>query len=111
MVAKLLFSGRPLLTLAAAIAALAQPGPVLAQTDIFSQYQETGNPQAPTAIGKLFLNGFCSASVISGKNIIVTAAHCCWDRTKNNWIRSWSFAPAAAASPASCKVRWPVAPR
>ena len=95
MVAKLLFLGRALLVLGAAIAAGAPVGPALAQTDIFTQYQETGNPQAPTAIGKLFLNGgFCSASVISGNNIIVTAAHCCWDRSKNNWIGGWSFAPA-----------------
>lgn len=46
-------------------------------------------------IGKLFLNGgYCSASVVSGKNIIVTAAHCCWDRSKKAWIGGWSFAPA-----------------
>lgn len=46
------------------------------------------------AIGKLFLNGgTCSASVISGKNIIVTAAHCCWNRSNNSWIGGWSFAP------------------
>ena len=52
--------------------------------------------QAQTAaIGKLFTSaGTCSASVVSGKNIIVTAAHCCWDRTKNGWIGGWSFAPA-----------------
>jgi V8-like Glu-specific endopeptidase len=51
--------------------------------------------QAQTAaIGKLFTNaGTCSASVISGKNIIVTAAHCCWDRTQKNWIGGWTFAP------------------
>jgi V8-like Glu-specific endopeptidase len=55
----------------------------------------SGTAQAQTAaIGKLFLNGgTCSASVVSGKNIIVTAGHCCWDRTKNNWIGGWSFAP------------------
>ena len=95
MVAKLLFPRRALLALVAATAAIAPPGPVRAQTDIFTQYQETGNPQTPIAIGKLFLNGgYCSASVISGNNIIVTAAHCCWDRTKNNWIGGWSFAPA-----------------
>ena len=77
------------------IAGQALQGPAFAQADIFTQYQETGNPNAPKAIGKLFLNGgYCSASVISGKNIIVTAAHCCWDRTKNNWIGGWSFAPA-----------------
>ncbi|MCH8180746.1 MAG: hypothetical protein IIA02_13315 [Proteobacteria bacterium] len=72
-------------------------GPVLtaqAQTDIYTQYQETGNPHAPAAIGKLFTNGgYCSASVISGNNIIVTAAHCCWDRAKKSWIGGWSFAP------------------
>jgi V8-like Glu-specific endopeptidase len=46
------------------------------------------------AIGKLFTSeGTCSASVVSGKNIIVTAGHCCWDRSKNNWIGGWSFAP------------------
>jgi V8-like Glu-specific endopeptidase len=46
------------------------------------------------AIGKLFTSeGTCSASVVSGKNIIVTAAHCCWDRSKNGWIGGWSFAP------------------
>lgn len=45
-------------------------------------------------IGKLFTSaGTCSASVVSGKNIIVTAAHCCWDRTKKGWIGGWSFAP------------------
>jgi V8-like Glu-specific endopeptidase len=46
------------------------------------------------AIGKLFTSsGTCSASVVSGKNIIVTAAHCCWNRTNNSWIGGWSFAP------------------
>jgi V8-like Glu-specific endopeptidase len=80
MVAKLHFSGRALLFIAVAIAAAATAGPVRAQTK---------------PIGKLFLNGgFCSASVISGNNDIVTAAHCCWDRSKNNWIGGWSFAPA-----------------
>jgi len=54
-----------------------------------------GPAHAQTApIGKLFTSaGTCSASVVSGNNIIVTAAHCCWDRTKNNWIGGWQFAP------------------
>ena len=66
-----------------------------AQQDIFTQYQETGNPNTPAAIGKLFSNeGTCSASVVSGNNIIVTAAHCCWNRSTKNWIGGWSFAPA-----------------
>lgn len=79
----------------AAIAAAILAGSAFAQTDIFTQYQETGNGNTPAAIGKLFTNeGTCSASVVSGNNIIVTAAHCCWDRSKKNWIGGWSFAPA-----------------
>jgi V8-like Glu-specific endopeptidase len=80
MVAKLYFLGRALLFMAVAIAAAITAGPVRAQNK---------------AIGKLFLNGgSCSASVISPNNDIVTAAHCCWDRSKNSWIGGWSFAPA-----------------
>jgi V8-like Glu-specific endopeptidase len=67
--------------------------------DVFSQYCENCSgvnlkyPQV--AIGKLFTNsGSCSASVISGKNIIVTAAHCCYDRGQSKWIGGWSFVPA-----------------
>ncbi|HLM81492.1 MAG TPA: trypsin-like serine protease [Terriglobales bacterium] len=67
--------------------------------DVFTQYCESCpsvNPDAPSAaIGKLFTNeGTCSASVISGNNVIVTAGHCCYDRTSNNWIGGWSFVPA-----------------
>ncbi|MEA3292062.1 MAG: trypsin-like peptidase domain-containing protein [Pseudomonadota bacterium] len=67
--------------------------------DVFTQYCENCSgvnlkyPQI--AIGKLFTNsGTCSASVVSGKNIIVTAAHCCYNRGNNDWIGGWSFAPA-----------------
>ena len=95
MIVKLSFLQRLFLTFAVAFVGMAAVGPVSAQTDIFTQYQETGNPNTPAAIGKLFSNaGYCSASVISGNNIIVTAAHCCWDRAKKNWIGGWSFAPA-----------------
>jgi V8-like Glu-specific endopeptidase len=67
--------------------------------DVFTQYCESCpgvNPNAPSvAIGRLFSNeGSCSASVISGNNVIVTAAHCCYDRSKNDWIGGWSFVPA-----------------
>ena len=66
--------------------------------DIFTQYGEYApavNADAPAAVGKLFTAaGTCTASVISGKNAIVTAAHCCWDRSKNNWIGGWAFSPA-----------------
>lgn len=79
----------------AAIAAVVLMSPAFAQTDIFTQYQETQNPNAPVSIGRLFTNaGTCSASVVSGNNIIVTAAHCCWDRGNRNWIGGWSFSPA-----------------
>src|SRR5712692_2017122 len=66
--------------------------------DIFTQYCEgcvfpsTNYPDA--AIGKLFSNsGFCSASVVSGNNAIVTAAHCCYDRGNRRWIGGWVFDP------------------
>jgi V8-like Glu-specific endopeptidase len=67
--------------------------------DVFSQYQE-GPPSMDVGarqekIGKLFLNGgFCSASVVSPNGVIVTAAHCCYDRTGNKWIGGWTFSPA-----------------
>ncbi|KQV82328.1 hypothetical protein ASD15_09805 [Massilia sp. Root351] len=79
----------------AGVAALGRAGPAHATADIFTQYQETANNNTPRAIGKLFTNaGSCSASVISGNNIIVTAAHCCYDRGRGNWIGGWAFAPA-----------------
>lgn len=60
--------------------------------DVFTQYPEERFSEA--WIGKLFLNGgFCTASVISGNNIIVTAAHCCYDRSSRKWIGGWVFAP------------------
>lgn len=67
--------------------------------DVFTQYCEncpSVNLDYPQkAIGKLFTNsGSCSASVVSGKNIIVTAAHCCYNRSNNSWIGGWSFVPA-----------------
>jgi V8-like Glu-specific endopeptidase len=66
--------------------------------DIFTQYGEyapTVNPDAPISVGKLFSSaGTCTASVISPNNVIVTAAHCCWNRSTNNWIGGWAFSPA-----------------
>jgi len=79
MVAKSYFSGCALLFMSTVILAAVPAGTARAQT---------------AAIGKLFTStGTCSASVISGKNIIVTAAHCCWNRSNNSWIGGWSFAP------------------
>jgi V8-like Glu-specific endopeptidase len=37
---------------------------------------------------------YCSASVISGNNVIVTAAHCVYDSTNNRWYNNWAFTPA-----------------
>jgi Trypsin-like peptidase domain len=80
MVARRYFSGCALLSVATVILVTVLAGAAGAQT-------------AP--IGKLFTSsGTCSASVISGNNIIVTAAHCCWNRSNNSWIGGWSFAPA-----------------
>lgn len=46
-------------------------------------------------IGRLYsTGGYCSASVVSGNNIIVTAAHCLYDTTNNRWYSSWVFSPA-----------------
>lgn len=66
--------------------------------DVFSQYCEgclVPNIDYPeVTVGKLFLNGgFCSASVVSGNNVIVTAAHCCYDRGNKKFIGGWVFAP------------------
>lgn len=48
-----------------------------------------------TAIGKLFSSGgSCTASVISPNNIIVTAAHCCYNRGTGSWNGSFAFVPA-----------------
>jgi V8-like Glu-specific endopeptidase len=47
------------------------------------------------AIGKLLSNqGSCTASVISPNNIIVTAAHCCYNRSTGSWNSNFAFVPA-----------------
>jgi V8-like Glu-specific endopeptidase len=75
MVARPYFSGSALLSMATVILAAVPAGTARAQT---------------AAIGKLFTSsGACSASVVNGKNIIVTAGHCCWNRSN----KGWSFAP------------------
>lgn len=74
------------------------PG-ALGTADVFTQYCENCdgvNLSHPMkAIGKLFTAaGSCSASVVSPNNVIVTAAHCCYNRSAGNWILGWQFAPA-----------------
>lgn len=60
--------------------------------NVFSQMR-TDFPFA--AIGKLYFDGaYCTASVISPNNIIVTAAHCVYDTTTNQWLSGWVFVPA-----------------
>lgn len=51
-------------------------------------------------IGKLFFQSatgtpyYCTATVISPNNIIVTAAHCVYNTDTNKWYKSWVFIPA-----------------
>ncbi|HEX6290655.1 MAG TPA: hypothetical protein VFZ66_15810 [Herpetosiphonaceae bacterium] len=57
------------------------------------------------AVGKLYFttpggSSSCSASVISGNNIIVTAAHCVFDTSNNIWYNNWTFVPADRAGAA-----------
>lgn len=52
------------------------------------------------AVGKLLIYdggayaGYCSASVIGPKNIVVTAAHCVYDRDGGGWHDAFEFVPA-----------------
>lgn len=50
-------------------------------------------------IGKLFFDtvrggSSCSASVVSRNNIVVTAAHCCYDRSARRFNTNFAFVPA-----------------
>lgn len=60
----------------------------------------TGFPYG--AVGKLYITGggYCSASVISPNNIIVTAAHCVYNTDTNTWLGGWTFVPADRAGSA-----------
>jgi hypothetical protein len=55
-------------------------------------------------IGKLYFTDsgggghYCTASVISGNNIIVTAAHCLYDTDSDTWYSNWTFVPAIRIS-------------
>ena len=55
------------------------------------------------AVGKLYFRAastggvsYCSASVISGNNVIVTAAHCCYDTEVQQWNDRFQFVPATS---------------
>lgn len=63
--------------------------------------------QAPyRTVGKLYFqdqannNYYCTASVISGKNLLVTAGHCVFDTGPNQWYKNWLFAPTERYSAA-----------
>lgn len=85
---------RYLFSASAAVLCIGMSGAFAGTPNIYTQYEEAGNPKAPAAIGKLFTNaGTCSASVVSGTNVIATAAHCCFNRSSNSWIGGWSFKP------------------
>lgn len=58
-------------------------------------YAEMWRTYPYRAVGKLYIDGggTCSASVI-GPNIIVTAAHCVYNRGTRRWYRGWTFVPA-----------------
>lgn len=49
-----------------------------------------------TTLGRLFFNtgSSCTASVISQNNIVVTAAHCCYDRDARRFNTNFAFVPA-----------------
>ena len=66
--------------------------------DIYTPYRgnywtSTWTTYPHRAIGKLLIDGggYCTAQVISPKNIIVTAAHCVYD---GGWYGGWTFVPA-----------------
>jgi V8-like Glu-specific endopeptidase len=72
---------------------------------IYTTYAGNYNTQFWTyypymATGKLYFttwygsDKYCSASVISPNNILVTAAHCLYDTDANRWHDSWLFVPA-----------------
>jgi len=50
------------------------------------------------AVGKLLIDGggYCTAQSITGapKNILVTAAHCVYDRANGTFYSGWTFVPA-----------------
>ena len=59
-------------------------------------YTESWKQYPFRAVGKLYITGggYCSAAVVSPKNILVTAGHCVYDRSTKKWKAGWTFAPA-----------------
>lgn len=47
-------------------------------------------------VGRLLISGggYCSASLISPNNVIVTAGHCVYNRSAGSWYPGWTFIPA-----------------
>lgn len=72
-------------------------------TSYLGNYYSIMHTIAPyLAVGKLYIagGGWCSASVISPNNIIVTAAHCVYNTDTNSWYGGWTFVPADRAGAA-----------
>lgn len=72
---------------------------------VYTSYIANFYPQLYTyypykAVGKLYFRDYlgysyyCSASVVSPANVIVTAGHCVYDTDTNHWQNSWVFVPA-----------------
>ena len=62
---------------------------------LVNKYNKMHKPYPYRTIGKLFYDGgWCSASVISDNNIIVTAGHCLYDNDDDAWYTDWVFVPA-----------------
>jgi V8-like Glu-specific endopeptidase len=62
-----------------------------------ANYHTQMHKQFPFAtVGKLYIagGGYCTASVISPQNVIVTAAHCVFNTATNQWYPGWTFVPA-----------------
>ncbi len=84
-------------------ASAAPQGTAGVYTSYLGNYYSAFHQQYPYyTVGKLYITGggYCSASVISPNNIIVTAAHCVYDTDSNQWQRGWTFVPADRAGAA-----------
>lgn len=84
------------------------------RTRVNRRYKWLGNRYPWIAIGKLFFqdgagnNYSCSASMISPNNIIVTAAHCVYDRS-TGWFTNWVWMPAYRNGPQQGSYNWSAA--
>ncbi|MGB8213646.1 MAG: hypothetical protein WCE68_08815 [Anaerolineales bacterium] len=82
-------------------AALPALGSLAAYSEGYANYWSPAETVYPNVwVGQLVFDAYgqdayCSATVLDN-NVIVTAAHCVFDTTHNNWYSSWVFVPAYA---------------